>query len=234
MESHTPLPVKGHHVYQRHFDRLVMLSDGVFAIAMTLSAVELRPDPKPGESLLHAWGAPLLTYFVSFAIISGVWTRHRRALAHLRYVDTPMTAITLLLLSLVALMPVVIRGLLDGAIGTSYLGLLVYSLAMMANYACLAVGWGYAAFIGKLAPDVPRLRAWGWLLQEFFVMILFGAVALYSVGWKVPAAMIAVAGVVMRIVSIRLISKAEAVESASPPSIPARTVTPHEDGNPGQ
>ncbi len=140
MEAHTPLPVKGHHVYQRHFDRLVMLSDGVFAISMTLSAVELRPDPKPGECLLHAWIAPLLTYFVTFAIISAIWTRHRRALAHLRYVDTPMTVITLLLLSLIALMPVVIRVLLAGAPGAAFSGMVFYSLAMMANYACLAAG----------------------------------------------------------------------------------------------
>ncbi len=80
--------------------------------------------------------------------------------------------------------------------------------------------------IGKLAPDVLRPRAWGWLLPEFFVMVLFGALALYSVGWKAPAAIIAVAGVAMRIVSMRLISKAEAVESISPPSIPAPPVIP--------
>ena len=85
MESGTSMPVKGHHVHQRHFDRLVMLSDGVFAIAMTLSAVELKTEAQPGESLLHAWIGPLLTYFVSFAIISSVWVRHRRTLAHLRY-----------------------------------------------------------------------------------------------------------------------------------------------------
>ena len=229
MESGTSMPVKGHHVHQRHFDRLVMLSDGVFAIAMTLSAVELKTEAQPGESLLHAWIGPLLTYFVSFAIIGSVWVRHRRTLAHLRYVDMPMTVISLLLLSLVALMPVVIRVLLSGAMGSGSTGMLVYSIALMANYACLAAGWGYAAFIAQLAPDVPRSRAWGWLLQELFVAIVFGAVALYSAQLKLAAVLVMLAGVGLRIASVRLERSAKAGAASAD-----EANAPHEGANPGQ
>jgi hypothetical protein len=45
---------EGHHVHQRHLDRLVMLSDGIFTIAITLSAIEIRPELKPGQSLWQA------------------------------------------------------------------------------------------------------------------------------------------------------------------------------------
>jgi len=225
MESGTSLPVKGHRVHQRHFDRLVMLSDGVFAIAMTLSAVELKPEPQLGENLLHAWVGPLLTYFVSFAITGTVWIRHRRTLAHLRRVDTPMTLISLLLLSLVALMPVVIRVLLSGAMGSRSTGMLFYSVVMMANYACLAAGWGYAAFIAQLAPDVPRLRAWGWLLQELFVVIVFGALALYCLHQILLASLILLVGVGIRVGSVQL-ERAFAKDAAAN--------APHEDANPGQ
>ncbi|MGH8156958.1 MAG: TMEM175 family protein [Rhodanobacter sp.] len=211
MDVDAPLPVKGHHVHQRHFDRLVMLSDGVFAIAMTLSAVELKPVAQPGESLAQVWGLSLLTYFVSFFIIGGVWIRHRRALAHLRYVDMPLTLINLLLLSLVALMPVVIRVLLGGEGGMTSDGMLIYALSMAANYACLATAWGYAAFIADLAPEVPRARAWGWLLQEIFVTVLFGAMALYSVHLKWAALLVALAGLPLRVGSIRLERAAKAL-----------------------
>ena len=102
-------PVREHHVHQRHFDRLVMLADGVFAIALTLSAVELRPEAKPHQSLLEVWGLPLLVYFFSFYLIAGVWYQHRRAMAQLRRIDAPLTVLTMLLLSLVALVPVLIR-----------------------------------------------------------------------------------------------------------------------------
>ena len=203
METHEPKPVRQHHVHQRHFDRLVMLSDGVFAIAMTLSAVELRPQALPGQSLAQVWARPLLTYFVSFVIIAGVWARHRRALSHLRRVDTTMSMISLLLLSLVALMPVVIRVLLEGEATAGSPGMLVYSLSMMANYACLFVGWGYAAFLAGLAPDVPRPRAWSWLLQELFVTVIFAALALYTLQLRVAAALVTLLGVGLRIGAMR-------------------------------
>ncbi|MBD8900443.1 TMEM175 family protein [Rhodanobacter sp. DHG33] len=109
--AHTQ-PVREHHVHQRHFDRLVMLADGVFAIALTLSAVELRPEAQPGQSLLEVWGAPLLVYFFSFFWIASVWYQHRRAMAQLRRIDAPLTVLTMLLLSLVALVPVLIRNMI--------------------------------------------------------------------------------------------------------------------------
>jgi uncharacterized membrane protein len=223
MEAGAPPPVRGHHVHQRHFDRLVMLSDGVFAIALTLSAVELRPEAVPGETLAQIWAMPLLIYFVSFFIIAGVWTRHRRALAHLRYVDMPVTFINLLLLSLVALMPVVIRVLLSdqGAMKSS--GMLIYALSLTATYACLAMAWGYSAFIAHLAPDVPRPRAWGWLLQELFVTVLFGAVALYSMHLKWVALLAALMALALRAGSVRL-------ESVAKKGLDV----PHEPVNPGQ
>ena len=214
MDTGAPSHVKWHHVHQRHFDRLVMLSDGVFAIAMTLSAVELRPEASPGDSLAKVWLTPLLTYFVSFFVIGGVWIRHRRALAHLRAVDMPVTMLTLLLLSLVALTPVVIRVMLSGAFAGTADSLFFYAFSLAAIYGCLAVSWGYAAFLADLAPDVPRLRAWGWLVQEAFVTLLFGAVMLYSVHLKILAVLMTLVGVAGRLLSVRLESAAKREELA--------------------
>lgn len=216
MDAAAHKPIHPHHVHQRHFDRLVMLSDGVFAIAMTLSAVELKPEAQPGANIAEMWARPLATYFVSFAIISGVWIRHRSALAHLRRVDTPMTVISLLLLSLVALMPVVIRQMLEGGAEWNSVGLLIYSLALMANYTCLTVGWGYAAFVAKLAPDVSRPRALAWLMKDLFVAVLFGALALYSMHLKVAAALATLLGVAVRIASMRQWKLASLVETEAP------------------
>lgn len=211
MEANHQLPVREHHVHQRHFDRLVMLSDGVFAIAMTLSAVELKPEEAAGaHSLLAQWTTPLLIYFLSFFIVGGVWMQHRRVLTHLRHVDTPMTLLTLAVLSVVSLMPVVIRVLLTTASGESNEGMLIYALALMTNYLCLSASWGYAFFIGKLAPDVSVQRAWSWLLRDLFVAVLFGAVALFSAQLKVAAVLLCLAGVAVRFVSGKLARRADA------------------------
>lgn len=203
MEANHSSPVREHHVHQRHFDRLVMLSDGVFAIALTLSAVELKPEgaPEPGGPL-HQWMTPLLVYFVSFFIVGGVWIRHRRVLASLRRVDMPATLLTMALLSLVSLMPVMVRVMLTDGGELAEHGLLIYALALMANYLCLAGSWGYAAFVGDLAPDVPVGKAWGWFLQDVFVAMLFGALALFCLQLKVAAVLVTLLGVGVRFVSV--------------------------------
>ncbi|MFK2877456.1 DUF1211 domain-containing protein [Rhodanobacter hydrolyticus] len=193
------------HVRQRHLDRLVMMSDGVFAIAMTLSAVELKPESLPGKSLLEAWATPLGVYFLSFAIIAGVWFVHRRSLAHLRDVDNVTTGLNLLLLSLVALMPVVVRFLMtDQARLINNAGMVVYGFAMTATYGCLALTWGYPALYAGLASHVSRRQAWAWTLEYLFVSILFCAMALLGLRLTLLAVLVAVVSVVMRAASFWL------------------------------
>lgn len=210
MEPNAAPAVREHHVHQRHFDRLVMLSDGVFAIALTLSAVELRPEAKPGETLLQVWGLPLLAYFLTFFILGTVWFQHRRAMAQLRRIDQTLTLITMLLLSLVALMPVVIRTMVTGGSGVDpRVGMTIYALSLVAIHFSLALGWGYAAFIGGLAPDVPRPRAWSWLLHDTFMALIWATIACWLLQriWLVVP--LAVLTLVVRIASARLARRTE-------------------------
>lgn len=205
MENKVLTPLPEEHVRQRHLDRLVMMSDGVFAIAMTLSAVELKPELVPGESLASAWATPLGIYFLSFTIIAGVWFAHRRSLAHLRDVDNVTTWINLLLLSLVALMPVVVRFLLGNPAGQNgNAGMVAYALAMTATYTCLALAWGYPALYVGLAPNVPRQQAWSWLLEYLFVAVLFLAMALFCMHLVLVAVLAGVAAAIVRVASFWL------------------------------
>lgn len=155
-----------------------MLSDGVFAIAITLSAIEIKPEALPGRTLWEAWATPLLIYFLSFFLIGTVWAFHRRIVAHLRDIDPVGTAINLLLLSLVALMPVVIRFVFEGF--QQGQGLLVYGIALGATYACMAVLWLHVAFLAGLAPDLPRQKTRQWLLELFAGALIFAALALHE------------------------------------------------------
>jgi uncharacterized membrane protein len=213
MEQNVTPHVREHHVHQRHFDRLVMLSDGVFAIAMTLSAVELRPEAKPGETLLQVWGLPLLAYFLTFFILGLVWLQHRRSLAQLRRTDNTLTMITLVLLSLVALMPVLIRAMVTAESGlTTGLGLTVYAFALLMVNVCLTVGWAYAAFIGGLVPDMPRSQARGWLLHDVFATLVWAAIGCWLLHLVWLAALMAALALAARIASARLMRR----ETAAP------------------
>ncbi|MHB1057956.1 MAG: TMEM175 family protein [Rhodanobacter sp.] len=175
-------PVSDHHVGQRHLDRLVMLSDGVFAIAITLSAIEIKPAAAPGQTLWQAWSTPLLIYFLSFFLIGTVWAFHRRIVAHLRDIDSIGTMINLLLLSLVALMPVVIRFVFEDL--QQGQGMLIYGIALGTTYVCIAVLWLHVAFIARLAPDLAPGKARQWLLEMLAGALIFGALALHETHWR--------------------------------------------------
>ena len=95
-------------VRQHDYDRLVMLSDGVFAIAITLLALELRPPEHwdgTAAALIHDRWRALFGYVVGFAVVGGFWVAHRGVFARLVRVSGPLTALSLLLLLFVGLVP---------------------------------------------------------------------------------------------------------------------------------
>ncbi|WP_198670357.1 TMEM175 family protein [Dyella sp. C9] len=169
----------------RHLERLVMLSDGVFAIAITLSAIEIKPETGGEGSLWQAWSLPLLVYFLSFFLIGLIWLVHRRIMAWLSHIDGPGTLINMVLLSLVALVPVVVRFALtypqrEGAF-------LVYALGFSVLYLGLAVLWGYLAFVARLAVHASRSAALQLLAKLCFAVAVFLGVAMFQLGWMVGA-----------------------------------------------
>ena len=88
------------------------VSDGVFAIAMTLLALDLRlPDLGTDVSdaqLRHALGDDwhgYLAFVISFYVVANYWGVHRRAMRAVTTVDTRLISHTLPLLLLVAALP---------------------------------------------------------------------------------------------------------------------------------
>jgi uncharacterized membrane protein len=92
--------------------RLLALSDAIFAIAMTLLALDLRlPDLGAHASdaqLRHALGDDwrgYLAFVISFYVAANYWGVHRRAMRAVTTVDTRLISHTLPLLLLVAALP---------------------------------------------------------------------------------------------------------------------------------
>jgi len=87
---------------QRETARLEAFSDGVFAIAITLLALELRiPHGTPGERLGHElldlWPT-YLAFVTSFAIVGIMWLNHHRLFTLIGRVDHRLMVINLVLL----------------------------------------------------------------------------------------------------------------------------------------
>ncbi|WP_340561691.1 TMEM175 family protein [Streptomyces sp. GSL17-111] len=90
-------------------ERLVALSDGVFAIALTILVLDLSVPPDLGPQAFHAALREALpgigAYALSFWVIAQLWWDHRRILAAIPEIDVRVVWLTLLGLALVALVP---------------------------------------------------------------------------------------------------------------------------------
>jgi uncharacterized membrane protein len=93
--------------------RLLTLADGVFAIAMTLLALDLHVPDLGGDTatnaeLLHALGEEVpsfATYLLSFYVVASYWTTHHRLMRSVQVTHPRLQIHTLMLLTLVAALP---------------------------------------------------------------------------------------------------------------------------------
>ena len=153
----------------RHwYDRLMMLCDGVFAIAITFLAADIRAPQGWGGDWAGLWThlAPQLdAYAMSFLVISIYWLAHRRFMAMILTVDAPVTVLTLLVLGLVALLPAATRLInVYGALPTAKL---IYASLVVGIGLAMAVLWGYAALVA----DVVSSEV-GFGPRWFFVLLM--------------------------------------------------------------
>jgi uncharacterized membrane protein len=142
-------------------ERAIMLSDGVFAIAMTLMAFELRPPDNWDHTLntlLPAMIEPFKAFFWSFVATAAFWLNHRRLFGTYRRADGPISIINLLFLGEVVLIPVATRVLTELSYSraslTLYLGL--FGLIGATN----AASWIYAALLTDIVRPPRRSVAW--------------------------------------------------------------------------
>jgi uncharacterized membrane protein len=200
LDTDEPLARRTH----RHwFDRLIMLSDGVFAIAITLLAFDLRGPAVWDGRMASLWGdlAPKLdAYALSFVVISVYWLAHKRFMAMILTVDAAVSVINLVMLALVALLPAATQ--MVHTYAAQPLTMLIYGALVVAIGAALAALWAYAALIaGLVSPEVPRRVRWFLLFLILFTPAFFLAllmlirnpppgvvplvlVGLFLIGWR--------------------------------------------------
>lgn len=99
---------------ERGVGRLFTLCDGVFAIAMTLLALDLRlPDlgDDPGDAALRQALVDLepryLSFLISFYAIASYWRRHRAETRTVRVSPPSLVRLTMFLLLTIAVLPFV-------------------------------------------------------------------------------------------------------------------------------
>ena len=139
--------------------RILALSDGVFAIALTLLILEIAVPATTSntalpKALLHLWPR-YLAYALSFLVIARFWVIHHRSFQLIVRYDDALVWLNLLLLLFVAFLPfpTAVLGDHNGSPSAAVL----YAIAVALVGAASAAYWWYASGRGKLvAPDVGR------------------------------------------------------------------------------
>lgn len=146
------------------YDRTVALSDGVFAIALTLLVLSIEvPDLEPGgvarlgPLLTEQWREGL-SYAVSVAVIGLLWMRHHAFFGELLRIDGRLTALNIGYLGLVAFLPfpTELLGIYEG----HHTAVVVYAVTIALVAATAALMRVHAARAGLLTEAARREPLW--------------------------------------------------------------------------
>ena len=170
--------------------RVEAVSDGVFAIAITLLVLTISaPDSSKygdlGHQLANRWPG-LAAYAVSFAVIGIMWFNHHSIFAHFERVDRPFFYFNLLLLMTVAFLPYP-TGVLGEALRQGRgerTAAVFYSVTMTINGFAWTALWLYASSRRRLLnasfPEGQRRSATIAFTSGAFVYVLTVGVAFVS------------------------------------------------------
>lgn len=90
------------------FNRVVAITDGIYAVAMTLLVVSIgipRSEPhKLHQELLSIHGH-LLTFLIAVSVLAFYWLSNLHFVRHLRAIDSVYTGLNMIYLALIAFLP---------------------------------------------------------------------------------------------------------------------------------
>jgi uncharacterized membrane protein len=169
--------------------RLEALSDGVYAIAITLLVLDIAVPAHSGKDLLaaviHEWPS-YLAYMVSFSTIGASWLGHNVITEYLDHADAAFIRLNLLMLAFVAFLPFPTRLFADyiGKDQPERVAATIYGIFLLLSSSLLWVLWRYAVRANLVRPDAADEEVQ--LLTQRLTPGLGGYVVLIVLGLFVP------------------------------------------------
>ncbi|MES1196817.1 MAG: TMEM175 family protein [Steroidobacter sp.] len=189
--SHHESAAKG--ADARMVDRMLFFSDAVFAIVLTLLALDLRPvtghdaDDLSVSQILGPIWEHLFVFLISFIVVGQWWMIHLRAMRQLQQFDIPTAVLNLFFLLCITLMPfasTIFASNFDSSTTLMlYWGeLLVSALSMTALF--LMMSRDHGKLIGGINTGERIWRASKSLIPA--IAFLWGVIAalIHQIGWS--------------------------------------------------
>lgn len=170
-------------------ERLGALSDGIFAIVLTLLVLELKLPAATGTGS-QVWLAlaanlhELIGWVVSFVVLARMWAIHHDTLAALRLVSSRTILINFLFLGTISLVPFAAK-LVGTYEFTDPMAIIVFSA--MLGLTGLTLGWVIAAAEADARLHTPEHRGFGWRARHHLLFVPLIAVAAILVSLLHPA-----------------------------------------------
>src|SRR5579859_4729322 len=170
----------------RSLERLAALSDGVFAIAVTLLVLDLRVPPShPNMSERELWSAlvalspRIVAYLLSFLTLGIFWVGQQTQLNHFVRADRNLAWIHILFLALIALLPFSTSLLADFI--EFRVALILYWINILAFGLVLIWSWLYAKSARLVTAEAPDN------LHDAIMQRILMAQVLYALGAALSA-----------------------------------------------
>jgi len=160
-------------------ERIALFSDAVFAIAITLLALEIRlpesenlwTDSQLLEQIAGIWQR-YLAYFISFMVIGVFWMAHHRKFCLIKRYDNRLMLLNLLMLMVIAFIP------FPSSLISEYPGrsaTIFYALTMIVGELLLGLIWWYASHNNRLvAPGLDRSARRKQFINPLATSLVFG------------------------------------------------------------
>jgi uncharacterized membrane protein len=176
--------------------RLESFSDGVFAVAITLLALDLAV-PGPGHGALlaqlgHRWPS-FVAYVVSFFTIGVIWVNHHALVLNITVVNRALMFLNLLLLLFVVAIPFATSTMAAYLVGGGQdagIAMAMYSLAFEAMGISFALLFEWTLREeGRLRDPLPPARRWEARYRFYGGQVIY--VAAIGVSFATPAVALA-------------------------------------------
>ncbi|MBZ5557326.1 MAG: DUF1211 domain-containing protein [Acidobacteriia bacterium] len=197
-------------------ERIEMLCDGVFAIAMTLLVLDLKvPELPKHTASIEIWhalrehGLSFFAFALTFALAGQFWLIHHVFFHYLKHATRGLAALNLLFLMFVSLLPFTTS--MFAAFGSQQAGMVPYIANQFILASLIGTQWLLARSQGLLtgAPTDPKRRRFAVVitaLPTLFGLLLIGELIMPgSLAWALLPGVI-----VVRILSRRVEKRARA------------------------
>lgn len=154
MRTHTGTKTPTFFDNKLGLERLIFFSDAVFAIAITLLALEIRLPVEATNltnqnllvALLAIW-PKYLSFIISFLVIGNFWIAHHRRFSLITRYDNRLLVLNLLMLMSIAFIPFPTSIISENGNRTATI---FYALAIIVTGLLSALLWWYAAWENRL------------------------------------------------------------------------------------